>query len=235
MHGLQPLGSANSFCKSLGLVIKSHGFSYHCYADDTQLFLSFPPFATQVNEKISACLADICSWMARYHLKVNLDKTELLYIPHRTSTLPELYCSQQDGPSLLTGHHSGLHTSSTTPLCCHSPSRPSCQPCNSLSLVPTAELLHPRSPVVERSPHPHKNCSLSAHFPPQLENSPLHSVPRLLFGSFLIYCPFPISVLSPCIFLFSTYKLYLSWYGSLTWLIQLVYLIHIHDLSTKSM
>ena len=114
--------------------------------------------------------------------------------------------SQQDSPSLPTGHHSGLHTGSTTPLCCHRPSRPSFQPCNCFSLVPTAELLHPRSPVVERSPNPHKNCSLPAHFPPQLENSPLHSVPRLLFGSFLIYCPFPITVLSPCI-LFSTYKL----------------------------
>ena len=127
-----------------------------------------------------------------------------------------LCCSQQDGPSLPTGHHSGLHTSSTTPLCCHRPSRPSCQPCNCLSLVPTAELLHPRSLVVERSPHPHKNCSRPAHLPPQLEDSSLHSVPWLLFGSFLIYCPFPITVLSPCIFLFSTYKLYLSWHRSLT-------------------
>ena len=96
-----------------------------------------------------------------------------------------------------------LHTSSTTPLCCHRPPHPSCQPCNWLSLVPTAELLHSRSPVVERSPHPH-NCSLPAHLPPQSEDSPLHSVPRLLFGSFLIYCPFPRTVLSPCIFLFST-------------------------------
>ena len=74
----------------LGSVIKSHGFSYHCYTDDTQLFLYFPPSATQVNEKISACLADISSWMARYHLKLNVDKTELLFIPHRTSPLPEL-------------------------------------------------------------------------------------------------------------------------------------------------
>ena len=78
------------YTKSLGSVIKSHGFSSHCYADDTQLFLSYPPSATQVKEKISACLADISSWMVRYHLKLNLDKTELLFIPHRTSPLPEL-------------------------------------------------------------------------------------------------------------------------------------------------
>ena len=73
-----------------GNCLISHGFSYHCYADDTQLFLSFHPSATQINKKISASLADISSWMARYHLKLNLDKTEILYIPHRTSPLPEL-------------------------------------------------------------------------------------------------------------------------------------------------
>ena len=39
---------------------------------------------------VSACLAHISSWMARYHLKLNLDKTELLYVHHRTSPLPEL-------------------------------------------------------------------------------------------------------------------------------------------------
>uniref|UniRef100_A0A3B1IPZ4 Reverse transcriptase domain-containing protein n=1 Tax=Astyanax mexicanus TaxID=7994 RepID=A0A3B1IPZ4_ASTMX len=44
------------YTRSLGEIISSHGFSYHCYADDTQLILSFPPSDTQVSSRISACL-----------------------------------------------------------------------------------------------------------------------------------------------------------------------------------
>ena len=69
------------YTTSLGHVIRSHGFSYHCYADDTQLVLSFPPSDTQVESRIAACLADISEWMATHHLKLNLDKTELLFLP----------------------------------------------------------------------------------------------------------------------------------------------------------
>ena len=81
------------YTKSLGTIITAHNLSYHCYADDTQLFLSFPPSATQVEERITACLADISQWMSSNHLKLNPDKTELLFFPAKSSPLRELTIS----------------------------------------------------------------------------------------------------------------------------------------------
>ncbi len=44
---------------SPGSVIQKHGFSYPCYADDPQLYLSFHPDDPTIAARISACLADI--------------------------------------------------------------------------------------------------------------------------------------------------------------------------------
>src|SRR4029434_6537682 len=52
-----------------------------CYADDTQLFLSFPPEDTTVSARISDCLADISTRMKNHHLQLNLAKTELMVFP----------------------------------------------------------------------------------------------------------------------------------------------------------
>ncbi|XP_053487540.1 uncharacterized protein LOC128611781 isoform X1 [Ictalurus furcatus] len=59
----------------------SHGFSYYCYAIDTQLYLSFQPDHKAISERISACLSDTTNWRRERHLKLNLAKTELLVTP----------------------------------------------------------------------------------------------------------------------------------------------------------
>ncbi|KAK3573201.1 hypothetical protein QTP86_015122, partial [Hemibagrus guttatus] len=63
------------------LMVAHIRFSYHCYADDTQLIFSFPPSDTTASAPISACLVDISSWMTAHQLKLNPSKTELLVIP----------------------------------------------------------------------------------------------------------------------------------------------------------
>ncbi len=68
------------YIASLGSVIQKHGFSYHCYADDTQLYLSFHPDDLTIAARISACLTYISSWMKDHHLQLNLAKTELLVV-----------------------------------------------------------------------------------------------------------------------------------------------------------
>ncbi len=90
----------STYTTSLAPIIQAHGFSYHFYADDTELYLSFRPDDPTVAARISGCLADISAWMKEHHLQLNLAKTELLVFP-ATPTLQHDFTIQL-GSSTIT-------------------------------------------------------------------------------------------------------------------------------------
>ena len=67
------------YTKPLSDIIKKHKFSYHIYADDTQLYQSVKHqnihnIITSLNE----CVKEISSWTNKNKLKLNEDKTEII-------------------------------------------------------------------------------------------------------------------------------------------------------------
>ncbi len=51
--------------------IRKHRVSFHCYADDTQLYISSRPGETHQIEKLMECIVDIKNWMMSNFLLLN--------------------------------------------------------------------------------------------------------------------------------------------------------------------
>uniref|UniRef100_A0A3B1JNM0 Reverse transcriptase domain-containing protein n=1 Tax=Astyanax mexicanus TaxID=7994 RepID=A0A3B1JNM0_ASTMX len=64
----------------LGKIIRRHGINFHCYADDTQLYISAKPNEELCINQITDCIKDIKNWMTHNFLLLNSDKTEVLLL-----------------------------------------------------------------------------------------------------------------------------------------------------------
>lgn len=64
----------------LGHTIKQHDISFHCYADDTQLYLSCKPSESTKLSSLHNYLSVVKDWMAGNFLQLNCSKTEILII-----------------------------------------------------------------------------------------------------------------------------------------------------------
>ncbi len=83
-------------------IFRKHGVSFHCYADDTQLYISSRPGETHQIEKIMECIVDIKNWMTSNFLLLNSEKkTEVLIIGPKTPISNNLeHCLTLEGCSV---------------------------------------------------------------------------------------------------------------------------------------
>ncbi len=73
----------SAYMLPLGNVIRKHGISFYCCADDTQIYISSSPDELP---KISECVKDVKDQMTRNFILLNLDKTEILLTGPKTCT-----------------------------------------------------------------------------------------------------------------------------------------------------
>jgi len=74
------------YVADLADIINRHGVTFHSFADDTQLYVHCcREDITTAATRIKECIMDVVRWMSANKLKLNTDKTELLWTGSRHS------------------------------------------------------------------------------------------------------------------------------------------------------
>jgi len=72
------------YAAALFAIIDRHGFKAHSYADDTQIYMSVSAVDAQdAVSRFAACVSDVERWMNSNRLKLNADKTQIIWIGSR--------------------------------------------------------------------------------------------------------------------------------------------------------
>ena len=67
-------------------IFAHHALQHHCYADDTQTYVSAPPSQVQSTAlRLQRCIADVADWCRSRRLQLNAVKTELLWFGSSSS------------------------------------------------------------------------------------------------------------------------------------------------------
>ena len=78
----------------LGDIMRRHDISYHMYADDMQIYLTFKSSVLGnmelSRERVEGCVCDIHQWMVQNNLMLNNGKTELLILHSKHRPQPSL-------------------------------------------------------------------------------------------------------------------------------------------------
>jgi hypothetical protein len=89
------------YTSPLGDMLRECGITYHFYADDTQLYMSFNlPECQNALSKMENCIEKVRVWMADNFLKLNEEKTEFLFFGS-----PNLLSKLQAAPLTIGTEH----------------------------------------------------------------------------------------------------------------------------------
>jgi hypothetical protein len=90
------------YTSPLGKILRKHNASYHLYADDSQLYLSFKMSEQEdAYSQMETCISEIRSWMSQNFLCLNDSKTEVIYIGSKASLKQKTHMSLTIGNELV--------------------------------------------------------------------------------------------------------------------------------------